>query len=303
MAHDRALHVHAGDPLAAGLDEVLGAVGDLHVAVGVDRGHVAGAEPAVLGELRRRRRDCRSSRGHPRARAPGSRPRSGRPTAAPARPRPRCACPRRPRRALLGADGVALVVGPAVQVRARAAHRAERASSRSCPTRGACTAPYFLSNVSMRRARGRRAADGDAADRRDVPLRLLLEDPVDGDPHRGHRAHDGDPLACTISMMSRGCGFGPPKIWVAPFMHAGEGHAPRIGVEHGHDVQDDVALADAEHVHRGRGEAVEEHAAVRVHARPWGGRWCRTCSTCRRRRSPSSLGHSVTGVAAPTSAS
>src|SRR2546430_9925694 len=35
--HDHVLEVHARDPLAAGLDQVLGAVGDLHVAFGVDR--------------------------------------------------------------------------------------------------------------------------------------------------------------------------------------------------------------------------------------------------------------------------
>ena len=35
------------DPLAAGLDHVLRAVGDLHVAVGIDGGDVAGGKPAV----------------------------------------------------------------------------------------------------------------------------------------------------------------------------------------------------------------------------------------------------------------
>ena len=35
------------DPLAAGLDDVLRAVGDAHVALGVDRHDVAGLEPAV----------------------------------------------------------------------------------------------------------------------------------------------------------------------------------------------------------------------------------------------------------------
>src|SRR3989454_10506734 len=50
VRHDHVLEVHARDPLAAGLDQVLGAVGDLHVAFGVDRRDVAGLEPAVLGE-------------------------------------------------------------------------------------------------------------------------------------------------------------------------------------------------------------------------------------------------------------
>src|SRR5207302_3506684 len=42
-----------GDPLAAGLDHVLGAVDDRYVTVGRDRGDVAGAEPAVARHARR----------------------------------------------------------------------------------------------------------------------------------------------------------------------------------------------------------------------------------------------------------
>ena len=49
VAHDRVLQVDRADPLAAGLDQVLGAVGDPDRAVGVHRGDVAGLHPAVLG--------------------------------------------------------------------------------------------------------------------------------------------------------------------------------------------------------------------------------------------------------------
>ena len=51
MAHERVLEIDRADPLAAGLDQVLGAVRDLHVALGVDGGDVAGAQPAVVGPL------------------------------------------------------------------------------------------------------------------------------------------------------------------------------------------------------------------------------------------------------------
>jgi hypothetical protein len=47
VRHRDVLQVDRADPLAAGLDHVLAAVGDLHEAVGVDGGHVAGREPAV----------------------------------------------------------------------------------------------------------------------------------------------------------------------------------------------------------------------------------------------------------------
>src|SRR3989441_12731526 len=54
VRHDQVLDVHARDPLAARLDQVLGPVGDLDVALGVDRGDVPGAEPTVRREAVRR---------------------------------------------------------------------------------------------------------------------------------------------------------------------------------------------------------------------------------------------------------
>ncbi len=50
------LQLDRGDPLPAGLDHVLGPVGDLEVAAVVDGADVAGAQPAVVELLRRRRR-------------------------------------------------------------------------------------------------------------------------------------------------------------------------------------------------------------------------------------------------------
>src|SRR6266568_222873 len=47
MTDQRVFQVHRTDPFSAGLDEVLGAVGDLHVAFGIDGDHVAGSQPAV----------------------------------------------------------------------------------------------------------------------------------------------------------------------------------------------------------------------------------------------------------------
>ena len=53
MADGEILEIDGRNPFAAGLDDVLGAVGDLHVAAGVDVSDVAGIEPAVLVELLR----------------------------------------------------------------------------------------------------------------------------------------------------------------------------------------------------------------------------------------------------------
>src|SRR5665811_1928082 len=47
VADGDVFQLDGADPFAAGLDHVLGAVGDLHVAIGVDGGDVAGREPAL----------------------------------------------------------------------------------------------------------------------------------------------------------------------------------------------------------------------------------------------------------------
>src|SRR4051812_29955766 len=48
VGHDLVLELHRGDPLAAGLHDVLRAVHELDVALAGDRRHVAGAQPPVL---------------------------------------------------------------------------------------------------------------------------------------------------------------------------------------------------------------------------------------------------------------
>src|SRR4051794_41575114 len=53
MSHYLVFEVDRGDPLAAGLDDVLRAVGDLGVTAFVHRADVAGAQPAVVEALGR----------------------------------------------------------------------------------------------------------------------------------------------------------------------------------------------------------------------------------------------------------
>src|ERR1700730_18289482 len=48
MADQRVLQVHRTNPLSARLDEVLGAVGDFHVALGSDGDHVTVPHPTVF---------------------------------------------------------------------------------------------------------------------------------------------------------------------------------------------------------------------------------------------------------------
>ena len=48
MPDRRILEFDGTDPLATGLDDILGSVGYCHVALGVDRRYIAGVEPAVI---------------------------------------------------------------------------------------------------------------------------------------------------------------------------------------------------------------------------------------------------------------
>src|SRR5207253_7044231 len=56
VTHERVLERDRADPLAPGLDEVLGAILDLDVASRVDGDDVAGSEPAISRETVRRLR-------------------------------------------------------------------------------------------------------------------------------------------------------------------------------------------------------------------------------------------------------
>ena len=102
-------------------------------------------------------------------------------------------------------------------------------------------------------------------------------------------------VTCSASMRSAMAGgdrSGPGITSVAPAATAGVGEAPGVGVEHRHDRQDDVALADAEAVGHHGAHRVQVRRAVASRRRPWGCRWCRSCSTSTRpgsRRSTSEL--------------
>ena len=66
VAHEGVLHRDRADPLAARLDQVLGAVGQVQVPLRVDGDHVAGLEPAVVRPAVLRALHVRVGRGDPR---------------------------------------------------------------------------------------------------------------------------------------------------------------------------------------------------------------------------------------------
>ena len=51
VCNQRVFQVDGANPLPAGLDQVLQAIGDFQVAFGINRAYVAGAEPAIGGPL------------------------------------------------------------------------------------------------------------------------------------------------------------------------------------------------------------------------------------------------------------
>ncbi len=83
MAIEHLLDLEGGDVLAAGDDDVLGAVLDLDIAVGMAHAEIAGVEPAAARRPRRSPRDSSDSPSSRCCRAGRSRPWSGRPRASP----------------------------------------------------------------------------------------------------------------------------------------------------------------------------------------------------------------------------
>ena len=85
VPHDRVLEIDRADPLATGLDQILGAIDQAQVAELGDRRDVAGAQPAVRGRTVRPARRCGSTAWRPKARAPRPRRTPRRPRAVPRR--------------------------------------------------------------------------------------------------------------------------------------------------------------------------------------------------------------------------
>ena len=175
---------------------------------------------------------------------------------------------------------VALLVGQRAMSDV-AATRCRAASSRSCPRRGA--SGRGASSRTPRSGGGAPPSRRPAARIDERSPRSFSERGLHGDPDGGHAPTIVTRSAWISSTMSRGCGSGPAKIWVGPDHHAGVRHAPGVGVEHGHYVQDDVALAEAEDVAHGEARSGGGRPPGASRRHPSGGRWSPTCRASRRR--------------------
>ena len=281
VAHERALERHRADPLAAGLDQVLGAVADLEVAQRVDGGDVAGAEPAVGGEAAAVRRPAGSTPRRRTRRAPRARPSWRRPTARrPPRSAPaaRAARPARP-----------AFMPERVPLRRRASAAPSGVSVPSVPTGAISVMPHEVSGRRpWRSSRPRTSASGAArAADHDRPERAT------GRTCPGRRRARSSTPSQTVgtpalkvtrsgwqsSSSAAGVGMRPGKDQPGAGERRRVGQSPGVGVEHRHHGEHDVGRAEARSCRPSPSPSSGAPARGASRPRPSAGRWCPRCST------------------------
>ncbi len=261
MADREVLQVDGGDPFAARLYDVLGAVDDAHVAVGIDRGDVAGVEEPVgvedlaalaleVGAGHRRAAHHQAAEGLAVARQLRARIVDDLHLDAERRV---------PRRLLDVEPGIAREIGVFGLQRAQ---RADRAHLRHAPGMHHLGA-IDVAELLRHGARAGRAADDHLGEIRQLlpGLLQLLQQHQPDRRHRGGMGHlvggeeFGDRGAVHLGAWhdQRGAGHG-----------RGEGEGPAVGVEHRHHRQHDVARRQAEHVGRVAHQRMDDVGAVRI---------------------------------------
>uniref|UniRef100_A0A0N4ZXM1 LigA n=1 Tax=Parastrongyloides trichosuri TaxID=131310 RepID=A0A0N4ZXM1_PARTI len=244
MADGDVLDVDGADPLAARLDDVLGAVGDLHEAVGVNAGDVARVEETLVVEdisalsLEIGAGDGRSLDHHP---AEGL-----------AVVRHFLAAvvldlqlDAQRRRALLQAPGHLFVIGLGLQLRRQIGDGADGRGLGHAPGVNHLDAELVLEPADQGFGTGRSADQNLAQDRR-------------------HGGREGDALGLhqlidrgAVHLRARHDQLGPRR-WTA------KGYAPSIRMEHGHDRQDHLAGRRAHDRRLQAQQGMDEVRAVRI---------------------------------------
>jgi hypothetical protein len=281
VRHGVALDVDGADPFAAGLDHVLGPVGDLHVAVGVDGGDVARGKPAVAQN--RPAGLLEVAVDHPVAAdlqvAEGD--------------------------AVVGKRGVARARDPEVDAEHRPALLlAERIAGRLVPAAmlrlEGFTVPSGLNSVmpqacstSMpwRSRKARIIAGGAAAPadhhalqraRREGVLFHVLQQ---GEPDGRHARREGHALGLEELEEARAVEVGARQDQLGARHRRRHKGCPGVDVEHGDHGKHDLGGGQAEGVRHAHGKAVQQRRAVRVERALWD---CRSCPRCSRGWRPAS---------------
>ncbi len=260
MADGEILDVDRRNPFAARLDHVFGAVGDLHVAFGIDRRDVAGVEEAVLVEDVALLLEI----------APGD-GRTGDLEAAEAFAVPRqfpvlgvddLHLDAEGRPALLDLAGENVFGGRAFQRRLDRTDRAERAHLGHAPGVAHFDAVIPLEGADHRRRAGR-AADDHRLQRGEL-LALLLQIGEQHQPHRRHGGGEIDLLGLEQFVNRRAVEPRARHHQLGAAHRGGEGETPGIGVEHRHDRHHCRFRADRQTVDPRADQRMQDVGAMRI---------------------------------------
>src|SRR6185437_5491976 len=257
VGHQRVLQLHGGDPLAAGLDHVLGPVGQGDVAEGVYGADIAGAQPAVV-ELAGivvlvvaagdpGAADLDLADGYAVIGQHG------------ALVADEAALDLAHEAALGVAVAPGLVVG---QPGGRVGDAAQGGGLGHAPGLDDGHAELLLVGLDQGVRHGRPAA-GHQAQRGQVAAvgPNVLEQAV---PDGGHGARQRGPLGLDHGGQRRGLEEPVGHEQLGSGHDGGVGQAPGVGVEHGHHGQHLVPVGQAEHVPHGDGHGMQVHGTVAV---------------------------------------
>src|SRR5580704_4232357 len=268
MTHQCVFDVHRTDPLTARLNQVFGAVDNLHKTFVIHGGDVPRFEPAIFGPAMRlvgrivvagshpgpadfqfagsiavtgcfdgiafwtlRAHDAEFDEGH--------------------------------RPALFCADFILLVGGPVAHVAFEFADRGQG--------RGFGHAPEveYVKVVFVQGAHEALRRGGAPANEADGPAELpaagiFLECSEHAEPNGGNTACDGDVLLPDQVENAFRVDIGPRENQTGAGHGAGIGQTPGVGVKHGGHGEDGVVVADGEGIHAQFGKGMQDQGAMRV---------------------------------------
>ena len=267
MSHQLVLQVHAADPLAAGLDQVLRTILDHHHAQRVDGRDVPGVEPAVA------LRGCRGCRivvvaagdpcpaHHEPARLAGAPRQLAALVILDAELRQRHHAPAAGHRVVLPLHVVELLI------QHHMVRGAKRRRFRHAPSDLHVQAVAAVQAGQHRSRRGAAAHEQRAQGRRDVRCsrsRGAIQFVEQPRHDRRHTSADCHTLLGRDAHDRHGVGEDAHEHLLRAGHRAGVRIAPGVDVEHRHDRHDHVATADAQEVGAEAREAVQHDGAVAV---------------------------------------
>ena len=260
VRHGDVFEVDRADPFTAGLDHVLAAVGDDHVALGAELGHVAGGEPAVLQRVAAFTLEVgRQDPGPAHIHVTGGRAVPGQFDAVFAHDLHVHAVDRA---ALRGHHRQALFGRLPHVRRLECGDRADRAHLGHAPGVDHLHVVVVEERLDHRRRAGR-AADGAAAHGAELQAVGfdIGQQPL---PYRGHAGRERHLLGFEefVQRLAVQPRAGEDELGASHRRHVDQ--APGVDVEHRHHRQDAVLGRGVEHVGRGADDGVQHRAAVAV---------------------------------------